>query len=118
MPVPSIDEDHSTTRGSHDAVISRSATAALWRVLNAMREGWFLERRLRHVARMIAEEAHRQGMDADAMLVAMRREWPRVLEHRRVPDESKLRVLIQHLVRFCLAELRAKRAPGTPAASR
>jgi hypothetical protein len=118
MQQPSIDQHRTTPPRAHDAVISRSATAALWRVLNALREGWFLERRLRHVARMIAEEAHRQGMDADGMLVAMRQEWPSVLDQRRVPDESKLRVLIQHLVRFCLEELRAKRAVGAPAASR
>jgi hypothetical protein len=117
MPQPSIDQ-RSAMPGSHDAVISRSATAALWRVLNALREGWFLERRLRHVARMIAEEAHRQGMDADGMVVAMRRELPLVVERRHVPDESKLLVLTQHLVRFCLEELRAKRTPGAAAASR
>lgn len=112
MHQPSIDQQRGTTPRSHDAVISRSAAAALWRVLNALREGWFLERRLRHVARMIAEESHRQGLDADGMLVAMRDEWPSVVERRHVPDESKLHVVTQHLVRFCLEELRAKRAPS------
>jgi hypothetical protein len=110
MTQPSIELPRHPASGSHDSVISRSATAALWRVLNALREGWFLERRLRHVARMIAEEAHRQGLDADGMVVAMRREWPTVLQHRPAPDESKLHVLTQHLMRFCLEELRSKRA--------
>lgn len=118
MPQPSIEQSRRTTPRAAETVISRSATAALWRVLNALREGWFLERRLRHVARMIAEEAHRQGLDADGMVVAMRQEWPAVLEHRPAPDESKMRVLTQHLMRFCLEELRAKRAPGAAAASR
>jgi hypothetical protein len=116
MPQPSLDRQGKSAPRSHDTVISRSATAALWRVLNAQREGWFLERRLRHVARMIAEEAHRQGLDADGMLVAMRREWPAVLEHRRVPDEHGMRELVRYLVRFCLEELRAKRSTGVPAA--
>jgi hypothetical protein len=118
MPQPSIEQARSGTPRAPEGVISRSATAALWRVLNALREGWFLERRVRHVARMIAEEAHRQGMDADGMVVAMRREWPTVLAHRQVPDEGKLHMLTQHLVRFCLEELRAKRAAGARAATR
>jgi len=117
MPEQFHDPARTAVTRSHAAVISRSATAGLWRVLNAQREGWFLERRLRHVARMIAEEAHRQGLDADGMLVAMRSEWPAVLEQRRVPDEHGMLVLIQHLVRFCLEELRAKRGVATRATS-
>jgi hypothetical protein len=118
MRQTTIDQHGGSMPRPDHVVISRSAAAALWRVMNALREGWFLERRLRHVARMIAEEAHRQGLDADGMLVAMRQEWPSVVEHRDVPDESKLHVLTQHLVRFCLEELRARRAPNAAAASR
>jgi len=116
MPQPSLDRQRNAAPRSHDAVISRSATAALWRVLNAQREGWFLERRLRHVARMIAEESHRQGLDADGMLVAMRREWPSVVAQRRVPEEHGMHMLVQHLVRFCLEELRSKGSAGASAA--
>ncbi|HEV7993437.1 MAG TPA: hypothetical protein VGP25_16545 [Gemmatimonadaceae bacterium] len=111
----STDQQGDVTASSHVVVFSRSAATALGRVLNAMRDGWFLERRVRHVARMIAEEAHRQRLDADEMLAAMRREWPTVLGQRGVPDESGLRMLVEHLVRFCLEELRAMRGASTPA---
>jgi hypothetical protein len=114
MHQPSTDH-HEPTPHSHQVVFSRSATAALGRVLNALRDGWFLERRVRNVARMIAEEAHRHRLDADEMLAAMRREWPTILAHRSVADESGLRMLVDHLVRFCLEELRALRGAGAPA---
>jgi hypothetical protein len=93
-------------------VISRSATVAIWRVLNALRDGWFLEKRLRHVARMIVEEAHRQRIDADQMLAALRDEWPRLLERRRVPEEEDLHMVAERLATFCKSEFYAVAGRG------
>jgi hypothetical protein len=86
------------------SIVSASAAVALWRVLNALRDGWFLEKRLRGVARMIAEDARARGLRAEQMLVALKRDWPRLLESRRVPDEASLRVLAERLVSFCILE--------------
>lgn len=86
------------------AVITHSATVALWRVLNALRDGWFLEKRLRNVARMIVEEAHRQHLDADQMIAAIRLEWPRLLERRRIPVEEDLQMVADRLSAFCRSE--------------
>jgi hypothetical protein len=85
-------------------IIPRSANAALCRVLNALRDGWFLEKRLRAVARMIVEEAHRQRLDLDQMLAALREEWPRLLESWRVPGEADVQMVAERLVSFCKVE--------------
>ncbi len=86
------------------SIVSASAAVALWRVLNALRDGWFLEKRLRDVARMIAGDARARGLRAEQMLVALKRDWPRLLESRRVPDEASLHVLSERLVSFCIHE--------------
>ena len=84
--------------------VSASATVGIWRVLNAMRDGWFLEKRLRDVARMIAADARARGLRAEQMLVALKRDWPKLLEHRRVPGEAELSMLSERLVTFCIVE--------------
>lgn len=85
-------------------LLSASATVALWRVLNALRDGWFLEKRLRDVARMIADDARARGLRAEQMLVAIKRDWPKVLESRRLPAEGEVLVLADRLVSFCIHE--------------
>src|SRR6187455_3485077 len=77
------------------SLVSPSATVGLWRVLNALRDGWFLERRLRDVARMIAGDARGRALRPEQMLVALKRDWPKVLEGRRAPDEPLLRTLYE-----------------------
>jgi hypothetical protein len=86
------------------SIVSASAAVALWRVLNALREGWFLEQRLREVARLIADDARARGLRAEQMLVALKRDWPRLLETRRLPDEASVRALAERLVSFCIHE--------------
>ena len=86
------------------ALVSPSATVGLWRVLNALRDGWFLEKRLRDVARMIAADARTRGLRAEQMIVALKRDWPKVLERRRVPGEGELAMLCERLVSFCIVE--------------
>ena len=85
-------------------IITRSANAALCRVLNALRDGWFLEKRLRAVARMIVEEAHRQRLDADQMLLALKVEWPKLLDSWRVPGEADVEMVADRLVSLCRVE--------------
>lgn len=85
-------------------LVSSSAAVALWRVLNALRDGWFLEKRLRDVARMIATDARARGLRAEQMLVALKRDWPKLLERRRVPGEGELLMLCERLVSFCIHE--------------
>jgi hypothetical protein len=98
------------------SLVSRSATVALWRVLNALRDGWFLEDRLRDVARMIAADARARGLRAEQMLVALKREWPKLLECRRVPAEAELHMLAERLTSFCIHEYYAPRVTGEPCA--
>lgn len=86
------------------ALVSASATVGLWRVINAMRDGWYLEKRLREVARMIAGDARARGLRAEQMLVALKRDWPKLLERRRVPAEAELHMLCERLVTFCIVE--------------
>src|SRR6187549_103777 len=56
------------------SLVSPSATVGLWRVLNALRDGWFLEKRLRDVARMIAGDARGRRLRPEQMLVALKRD--------------------------------------------
>jgi hypothetical protein len=92
------------TERASAGIITRSANAALCRVLNALRDGWFLEKRLRAVAHMIVEEAHRQRLDADQMLLALKLEWPKLLESWRVPGEADVEMVAERLVGFCKVE--------------
>ena len=92
------------------ALVSPSATVGLWRVLNALRDGWFLEKRLRGVARMIADDARARGLRAEQMIVAIKRDWPLLLERRRVPGEAELHMLAERLVSFCIHEYYAPRS--------
>jgi hypothetical protein len=94
----------STADAPATTVLTHSATVALWRVLNALRDGWFLEKRLRSVARMIVDEAHRQQLDADQMIAALRAEWPRLLERRRMPVEEDLQMVADRLSAICRSE--------------
>ena len=105
MTDPAISTDLETTDApAETALVSPSATVGLWRVLNALREGWFLEKRLRDVARMIAADARSRGLRAEQMLVALKRDWPKLLERRRVPGEAELAMLCERLVSFCIVE--------------
>src|SRR5215204_5463252 len=91
------------------ALVSASATVGLWRVINALRDGWFLEKRLRAVARMIAGDARSRGLRAEQMIIALKNDWPKLLERRRVPGEAELRMLAERLVSFCIHEYYAPR---------
>jgi hypothetical protein len=86
------------------ALVSPSAKVGLWRVLNALRDGWFLEKRLHDVARMIATDARARGLRAEQMIIALKRDWPKLLERRRVPGEGELHMLSERLVSFCILE--------------
>ena len=94
-------------RRTDTSLVSPSAAVGLWRVLNALRDGWFLERRLRDVARMIAGDARARGLRAEQMLVALKRDWPKLLEGRRTPDDGQLHTLSERLVTFCIHEFYA-----------
>lgn len=113
MPITELDTARHTAeaeRVSPDAgpsILSRSTTVALWRVLNALRDGWFLEDRLRNVARMIVADARPHGLRAEELLIALKREWPRLVECRRAPNEVQLRMLAERLVTFCIHEFYA-----------
>ena len=85
-------------------LVSPSASVALWRVLNALRDGWFLENRLWAVAKVIANDARARGLRAEQMIVAIKRDWPKLLERRRVPGEAELNMLCERLVSFCIHE--------------
>ena len=103
--------ERSTDEQIAASFVSRSTAVALWRVLNAMRDGWYLENRLRDVARMIATDALAQGLRAEQMIVALKREWPTLLERRRVPGEAELELLAERLTSLCIHEYYASRAP-------
>lgn len=89
------------------SLVSPSAMVGFWRVLNALRDGWFLEKRLRDVARMIAADARTRGLRPEQMLVALKRDWPKLLEGRRAPQEGELHMLSERLVSFCIHEFYA-----------
>jgi len=84
--------------------MSASATVGLWRVLNALRDGWFLEKRLHAVAKVIADDARARGLRAEQMIVAIKNDWPKLLERRRLPAEGELHMLSERLVSFCIHE--------------
>lgn len=94
----------STDEQDAASFLSRSTAVALWRVLNAMRDGWYLEKRLGDVARMIAVDAHTRGLRAEQMVVALKHEWPTLLERRRVPAEAELELLAEKLTSLCIQE--------------
>jgi hypothetical protein len=96
------------------AVLSLSTTTAMRRVLNAFSEGWVLDGRVRDTARLIAEDAHRGGLDAARMIVAVRGAWTQLDELRRIgPDDA--RALMSRLVSCAIEEFYLVPPVGRPA---
>jgi hypothetical protein len=96
------------------AVLSPSATTAMRRLLTTFREGWVLDGRVRDTARLIAEDAHRAGLDAVRMIVAVRAGWPQLDELRRiVPDDA--RALMSRLISCAIEEFYLIPPTGRPA---
>jgi hypothetical protein len=92
-------------RAADDAPLSRATRMALRRLLHASRHGWLpdaplLEARLSTSARMVAADAHRQGLSAARMLVALKAEWAALDEARgfAMRDPTGLRALLGGLV--------------------
>jgi hypothetical protein len=58
---------------------------ALRQFLNAYRDGWLLDVRLAVAARMAAADAHRHGLTAERMVVALKDAWAALAEARQLP---------------------------------
>ena len=104
--------DCTPTAAPGPAVISRSTATAVRRVLHALRDGWVLEHHVGRAARMIAADAHRHGLRAEEMLVALTRECAGLARARRAPEGGDARNLAQRLVTLCIHEFYAHRATG------
>ena len=94
--------DHAGADGA--AVLSRSSAAAMRRLLNAFREGWVLDGRVHEAARLIAEDAHRAGIGAAHMIIAIRSAWATLDELRRVIPNDDARDLASRLVTCAIEE--------------
>ena len=94
------------------AVLSLSTTTAMRRVLNAFREGWVLDGRVRDTARLIAEDAHRAGLDAVRMIVAVRAGWTQLDELRRIVPDDDARALMSRLISCAIEEFYLVPAAG------
>ena len=90
------------------AVLSRSTSTALRRVLNAFREGWLLEDRMGAVARMAADDARQRGLAAERMIVALKGDWAQLEEARRL-SPLDARDLLSRLIAL---SIRAYYAPN------
>jgi hypothetical protein len=91
-----------TGDGSHH--FSQSTTTAMRRVLNAYREGWMLDGRMRDTARLVAEDAHRRGLDAVRTIIAVRGAWVQLEELRRVVPDEDARDLLSRLISCTIEE--------------
>ena len=84
---------------SSDFILSLAASGGLRFELPFLGRGVLAD-----LARMIAADARARGLRAEQMLVALKRDWPKLLERRRVPGEAELSMLSERLVSFCIQE--------------
>ena len=89
---------------SSQDVLSLSTGRALRRLLNAFRDGWPVEARLADAARMIAEDAHRQRLRAEQMVVAIREAWSDLPEVRGAAQVVDVQRLLSQVVTRCIRE--------------
>ena len=114
---------HEVTVGHHDPgewlaqrpegppapLLSPSTAAALSRTLDTLRDGYVLERHLRGLAGMVSEDAHRAGLRAEQMLVALKREWDAMPDAQPASDRDACVDLRRRLITLCIDEFYAGR---------
>ena len=95
--------------------LSRSALMAVRRVLHAYREGWLLDDRLAAAARMIADDAQREGLPAARMIVLLKQAWT-ALDEVRWGAPVELQQLLSRLLTLSIASYYDR--PLSPVAER
>jgi hypothetical protein len=103
-----------------EATFSRTTRASLCAVLEAYRDGRLPEERLAASARAVADDAHRRGLAAARMLVALKGEWAALEPVRRLSmlDARGPRELLDRLVTLSIGGYYADRGQSAgPAAA-
>ena len=90
--------------GAPQEALSLSTVRALRRLLHAFRDGWLVEARLADAARMIAEDAHRDGLRAEQMVIAIKDVWSELPEVRGSAQVVDVQRLLSQLVTRCIHE--------------
>src|SRR5687767_13141359 len=85
-------------------LLSLSTGRALRRLLSAFRDGWLVEARLAEAARMVAEDAHRRGLRAEQMVVAIKEAWSDLPEARGAAQVVDVQRLLSQVVTRCIHE--------------
>lgn len=100
----------------HPASLSSSTVAAVRRALHARRAGRPPTSRLETAAALVADDARRQGLSPEAMLVAVKRTWASLDDVRHLPADDA-RTLLERLVSYGIPAYFAYRAePPTASA--
>jgi hypothetical protein len=77
---------------------------AVRRLLHAMRDGWLVEACLVETARVFAADAHRNGLRAEQMVVALKDMWNDLPEVRGAVQVVDVRQLLNELVTRCIRD--------------
>jgi len=85
-------------------MFSASTLLAVRRLLQALRDGWLADSLVADVARAIAEDAHRRGVRAEQMLIALKETWAVLGEVREPAGTAERRRLLSRLVTLAIYE--------------
>jgi hypothetical protein len=83
-------------------MFSASTLLAVRRLLQALRDGWLADSLVADVARAIAEDAHRRGVRAEQMLIALKETWAVLGEVREPAGTAERRRLLSRLVTLAI----------------
>ena len=85
-------------------MFSPSTLLAVRRLLQALRDGWLADSLVSGVARAISEDAHRRGVRAEQMLIALKETWAVLGEVREPAGTAERRRLLSRLVTLAIDE--------------
>ena len=108
---------HVTGGCAHPASLSSSTVVAVRRALHARRVGRPPTSRLQTAAALVADDARRQGLSPEAMLVAVKRTWAALDDVRHLPADDA-RTLLERLVSYGIPAYFAYRAEPPAATAR
>jgi hypothetical protein len=101
---PSPESRASADESQPCGMFSPSTLLAVRRLLQALRDGWLVDSLVSGAARAVAGDAHRHGVRAEQMLIALKEAWAVLGEVREPAGTAERRRLLSRLVTLAIYE--------------
>jgi hypothetical protein len=82
--------------------LSRSTVLAMRRLLHAFRDGWIVDSLAVSAAQMVTDDAHRNGLRPEQMLVCLKDQWADLAEVRQLSGAVDRQHLLSQLITLAI----------------